>query len=72
MERVQFIEHKGRKMLHLNFADRAAAEVLAVIEQAKAAIRTQPAANGLHAHGRYQYGLQQQGVRGHEGVRDPQ
>jgi hypothetical protein len=41
MERVQFIQHKGKKILHLNFADCKADEVLAVIEQAKATIKTQ-------------------------------
>ena len=41
MERVQFIQHKGKKILHLNFADCKADEVLVVIDQAKAAIRTQ-------------------------------
>ena len=41
MERVQFIQHKGKKILHLNFADCKADEVLTVIDQAKAAIRTQ-------------------------------
>ena len=41
MERVQFIQHKGKKILHLNFADCTADEVLMIIDQAKAAIRTQ-------------------------------
>jgi hypothetical protein len=41
MERVQFIEHKGRKILHLNFADCKPNEVLQVIEQAKSIINTQ-------------------------------
>ena len=41
MERVLFIQHKGKKILHLNFADCKADEVLVVIDQAKAAIRTQ-------------------------------
>jgi hypothetical protein len=41
MERVQFIQHKGRKILHLNFADCTSNEVLEVIEQAKSAIKTQ-------------------------------
>jgi flavodoxin len=41
MERVQFIQHKGKKILHLNFADCTADEVLTVIDQAEAAIRTQ-------------------------------
>ena len=41
MNRVQFIQHKGKKILHLNFADCKADEVLQTIEIAKAAIRTQ-------------------------------
>ena len=41
MERVQFIQHKGKKILHLNFADCKADEVLTIIDQAKAAIKTQ-------------------------------
>lgn len=41
MERVQFIQHKGKKILLINFADCKAEEVLTVIDQAKAAIRTQ-------------------------------
>jgi hypothetical protein len=41
MERVTFIQHKGKKMLYLNFAGCKADEVLEVIEQGKAAIRTQ-------------------------------
>jgi len=41
MERVQFIQHKGKKILHLNFADCKADEVLTVIDQARAVIRTQ-------------------------------
>lgn len=41
MERVQFIQHKGKKILHINFADCKAEEVLTVIDQAKAVIRTQ-------------------------------
>lgn len=45
MERVQFIQHKGKKILHLNFADCKADEVLQVIEMSKATIRTQPPAS---------------------------
>ena len=41
MERVQFIEHKGKKLLHLNFAELAAPDVLAVIEQARSVIGKQ-------------------------------
>ena len=41
MERVQFIEHKGKKILHLNFADCKPNEILQVIEQAKSTIKTQ-------------------------------
>ena len=41
MERVQFIQHRGKKIMHINFADCKADEILAIIDQAKAAIRTQ-------------------------------
>jgi hypothetical protein len=41
MERVQFIEHKGKKILHLNFAGCMPNEVLLVIKQARSTIRTQ-------------------------------
>jgi hypothetical protein len=41
MERVQFIEHKGKSILHLDFSGCTAAEVLTVIEQSKAVIATQ-------------------------------
>lgn len=41
MERVQFIQHKGKKIMHINFADCKSDEVLTIIDQAKAAIRTQ-------------------------------
>jgi flavodoxin len=41
MERVQFIQHKGKKILYLNFAYCKTDEVLTVIDQAKATIRTQ-------------------------------
>jgi hypothetical protein len=42
MERVQFIEHKGKKILHLNFAGCKADEVLPVIAHARATIGSQP------------------------------
>jgi hypothetical protein len=41
MDRVQFIQHKGRKILYLNFADCKPNEVLQVIEEAKSTIKTQ-------------------------------
>ena len=41
MERVQFIHHKGKVILHLDFSDCKADEVLAVIAQAKSVIATQ-------------------------------
>ncbi|MHB8845733.1 MAG: hypothetical protein ACYC7L_13420 [Nitrospirota bacterium] len=41
LERVQFIQHKGRKILQLNFSDCASPEVLQIIEQAKHTIKTQ-------------------------------
>lgn len=42
MSRVQFIQHKGRKILHLDFANGKPEELLSFIDQAKAAIKTQP------------------------------
>ncbi len=42
MDRVQFIQHKGRKILHLDFTNKKSLEVLPLIEQAKAAISSQP------------------------------
>jgi len=41
MERVRFIEHQGKKLLHLDFSHCTAGEVLQVIDQAKAVIVTQ-------------------------------
>jgi hypothetical protein len=41
LERVQFLQHKGKKILHLNFANCSVDEVLQTIEMSKAAIRTQ-------------------------------
>jgi hypothetical protein len=38
---VQFIQHKGKVILHINVAGCSAAEVIPVIEEAKAAARTQ-------------------------------
>ncbi len=42
MSRVRFIEHKGRKILHLDFTHCKPDEVLPVIDDAKSAIKTQP------------------------------
>ena len=42
MERIQFIEHKGRKLLYLNFANCAPDEILATVVKAKATIASQP------------------------------
>jgi hypothetical protein len=42
MERIQFIEHKGKKLLHLNFANCSPDEILAAIVKAKTAISSQP------------------------------
>lgn len=42
MARVNFIEHKGRKLLHLDFSHCKADEVLQVIDQAKSVIGSQP------------------------------
>jgi hypothetical protein len=40
MERIQLLQHKGKKILHLNFANCSVDEVLQTIEMSKAAIRT--------------------------------
>jgi flavodoxin len=42
MERVRFIDHKGKKILHLDFAGCKADEVIPVIEQARTTIAAQP------------------------------
>lgn len=42
MSRVQFIEHKGRKILHLNFTNCKPVDVHPIISEAKNAIKTQP------------------------------
>jgi len=41
MDRVQFIEHKGKKILHLNFAYCKADDILPIIDKAKTVISTQ-------------------------------
>lgn len=43
MERVRFIEHNDKQILHLNFASAKAEEVLTTIEKAKTIIAAQPA-----------------------------
>lgn len=42
MKRVQFIEHKGKKILHLDFSNCKVAELEATIEEAKQVISGQP------------------------------
>jgi hypothetical protein len=42
MERVRFIEHKGRKLLHLDFSHCKSDEVLRIVGQARAVIGSQP------------------------------
>ena len=42
MDRVKFIEHKGKRILHLDFSHFKAEQVLPVIEQARAIIAAQP------------------------------
>lgn len=42
MSRVQFIEHKGKKILHMNFSHCKPDEVLVIIDQAKTVIGSQP------------------------------
>jgi hypothetical protein len=42
MEHVRFIEHKGKKILHLDFSRKKADEVLPIIEHARSTIGAQP------------------------------
>ncbi len=42
MVHVQFVEHKGKKILHLNFAGCKPDETLEIIRQAKSVIASQP------------------------------
>jgi len=42
MERVRFIEHDGKKILHLDLSFLKAEKVMPVIEQARATIASQP------------------------------
>ena len=42
MDRVKFIEHKGRKILHLDFSHVKAAEIMPIIDMAKSTISAQP------------------------------
>ncbi len=42
MERVRFIQHNGKEILFLDFSRCKADEVLAIIEESKAVIRTRP------------------------------
>ncbi len=41
MERVQFIEHKGKKILHLNFSYCKPDDILSIIDKAKTVIGKQ-------------------------------
>ncbi len=43
MERIQFIQHKGKQILHLDFTRANADEVLQVIREATGVIAAQPA-----------------------------
>ena len=42
MERVKFIEHKGKKILHLDLSRTEPKDILNVIDQAKPVIAAQP------------------------------
>jgi hypothetical protein len=42
MERIKFIEHKGKKILHLDFTQARADEVIQIIREAKGVIAAQP------------------------------
>jgi hypothetical protein len=41
-DRIQFMQHKGKKILHLNFRAAKAEEVIEIIGKAKAVIGAQP------------------------------
>ena len=43
MERIQFIEHQGKQILHLDFTHAKADEVLQIIREARSVIAAQPA-----------------------------
>ncbi len=43
MERVKFIDHKGKRILHLDFTNARADEVVHIIREAKGVIAKQPA-----------------------------
>lgn len=43
MERIQFIQHKGKQILHLDFTHANADEVLQIIREATSVIAEQPA-----------------------------
>ena len=42
MERISFIEHKGKQILHLDFARTGPDDVFRIIEEAKQVIKDQP------------------------------
>ena len=42
MERVRFLQHKGKQLLHLDFSRAKADEVITIIDRAKAVIGAQP------------------------------
>jgi hypothetical protein len=42
MERIKFIEHNGKRILHLDFTEARADEVLQIIREAKDVIAAQP------------------------------
>jgi hypothetical protein len=42
MDRVKFIEHKGRKILHIDMSNCMENEVLALVEESKKVIKSQP------------------------------
>ncbi len=42
MERVRFVEHKGKKILYIDFSNCSEEEALAVIEGGKKQVRSQP------------------------------
>ena len=47
MNRTRFVEHKGKKILHVDFSGCGSAELAPAIEEAKAAIKNLPPASAF-------------------------
>jgi GTP:adenosylcobinamide-phosphate guanylyltransferase len=61
MEKVKFIEHKGKKIFNMDFSNCLENEVLALIEESKKIIKSQPEKSLLTltdvTHARYNAGV---------------